>query len=143
MSNIAAPFIFYLLKFWYTHSMKIKEIAFVCYGVKDIPKARKFYEGVLGMKPGSVWVGEGMGFVEYDLGKDGSHTFAIGKGAKNFRPGKEGGTAALEVDNFKEAVKILKKAKVKFVMKPHENKSCFMALVLDPSGNQLMIHKRK
>lgn len=123
--------------------MKIKEIAFVCYAVSDIPKARNFYERILGLKATNEWIGKDMGFIEYSFGPKESYTFAIGQGAPQFKPGRNGGTVALEVKNFNDTIKSLKKSRVKFIMKPHENKSCFMALVLDPSGNQIMIHKRK
>ena len=31
--------------------LKVTEIAFTCYPVTDMARARKFYEGVLGLKP--------------------------------------------------------------------------------------------
>ena len=48
--------------------LKIIEIAFSCYPVKDMARARKFYEDVLGLKPTMV-VGEpgGMQWTEYDI----------------------------------------------------------------------------
>ncbi|OHA34176.1 MAG: hypothetical protein A2928_04725 [Candidatus Taylorbacteria bacterium RIFCSPLOWO2_01_FULL_45_15b] len=122
--------------------MKIKEIAFVCYGVGDIKKARKFYEDVLGLKPRSVWIDPKgkSGFIEYEIGP---HTLAIGMGAKNFKPGKAGATVAVEVEDFEEAMKKIKKSRVKILMQPHESNVCWMMLVEDPSKNQIMIHKRK
>lgn len=120
--------------------MKVTEIAFVCYAVKNLKRARAFYEGVLGLKPGSVWEGEKMGFIEYEIG---SHTLAIGCGASNFKPSKFGATAALEVENFKEAIVVLEKNKSKFILKAHETPICFMALVEDQDKNRIMIHKRK
>lgn len=122
--------------------MKPKEIAFVCYGVDDITKSRDFYENVLMLTPGSTWISDDgkMGFIEYEMGP---HTLAIGSGAPNFSPGKSGATAAIEVENFNEAVKSLKEKGVKFLMEPHENNSCWMGLIEDPSENQIMIHMRK
>ena len=116
------------------------EMAFVSYAVDDLKRARKFYEGVLLLKPTSVWEGEGMGFIEYDLG---ANTLAIGKGAPNFTPGKQGGTVALEVSDFESTVARLRNDKVIFITEPHETSVCFMALIADSEGNQLMIHKRK
>ncbi len=120
--------------------MKIKEIAFVSYAVTDIKKSREFYEKVLGLKPGSVWEGEDMAFIEYEMGE---HTLAIGKGAPSFKPGAGGATVALEAEDFDATVKSLKKHHVPFVLEPHENSSCFMALVKDPDENLVMIHHRK
>ena len=31
--------------------INVKEVAFSCYAVTDMDRARKFYEGVLGLKP--------------------------------------------------------------------------------------------
>jgi predicted enzyme related to lactoylglutathione lyase len=120
--------------------MKITEIAFVCYPMDDIKRARGFYEGILGLVPGSVSEGEGYAFIEYYMGE---HTLAIGKGAPNFKTGRTGGTVALEVDNFDEAIKKLKDNKVEFLMDCHDSPVCKMALVVDTEGNQIMIHKRK
>ena len=120
--------------------MKPVEIAFVCYAVTNLKRSREFYEKVLNLKPGSVWEGENMGFIEYEMGP---HTLAIGMGAEHFKPGTLGATAALEVADFDEAMSSLKRANVKIVMEPYESPVCFMALIQDPDGNQIMIHKRK
>jgi predicted enzyme related to lactoylglutathione lyase len=120
--------------------MKINEIAFVCYPVDDVKRARKFYEGVLGLTPGKVSEGEGYAFIEYYMG---AHTLAIGHGAPNFKTGKTGATVALEVADFDTAIKELKESKVAFLMDCHDSSVCKMALIADPEGNQIMIHRRK
>lgn len=118
----------------------IKEIAFTCYPVKDIKKARTFYEDVLGLKATSVFEMENMAFVEYDIG---GGTFAIGMGSDSFIQSDEGAAVAFEVDDFDETVEKLKSHGIKFVMEPMEHRTCFMALIRDPDGSKLMIHKRK
>ena len=40
------------------YTMKPIEIAFVCYAVTDLKRARAFYEKVLNLKPGNVWDGD-------------------------------------------------------------------------------------
>jgi predicted enzyme related to lactoylglutathione lyase len=120
--------------------IKPLEIAFVCYAVTDLKRARDFYESVLLLKPSSVWEGENMGFIEYEMGP---HTLAIGAGAEQFKPGTQGGTAALEVENFNEAIAWLREKKVKVLMEAYETPVCHMALIQDPDGNQIMVHKRK
>ncbi len=120
--------------------MKIKEIAFVCYAIEDIAKARHFYEDILGLTPGSKWEGEDSFFIEYEIGP---HTLALGKGADNFKIGVGGATVALEVENFEEAIKKLKDNNVTFLLEGTETPVCHMALVKDPDGNQIMIHQRK
>lgn len=120
--------------------MKIKEFAFVAYAVKDMKRARRFYEKILGFKPGSVWRGKSSAFVEYYLGAD---TLALGFGSDEFRPGKTGATVALEVSDFDAWVQKLKKAKVRFLMECFDTPVCRMVLIQDTEGNQLMLHERK
>lgn len=121
--------------------IKINEIAFVSYSITDVSKAKHFYEDILGLKPTSVF-GDGvdMIFIEYEIGP---HTLAIGKGATDFPPGKGGAVAVLEVDDFDEAVKVLKENNVVFVNEPLNFPSCQMVSVEDPDGNRVMIHRRK
>ena len=120
--------------------MKFTSFSYACYAVTDVPRARAFYEGVLGLKPGDVWDGGETAFIEYEVGID---TLAIGKGAPNFIPGKAGATVALEVDDFDAALKELKDKKVKFLMETYDGPACNMILIEDPDGNQIMIHRRK
>ena len=120
--------------------MKFKEIAFVSYAINDVARSRAFYEGIRGLKPSSIWEGDTSAFIEYEIG---NNTLAIGKGAEKFKPGKNGGTVALEVDDFDEAVSTFKKNKVKFLMDPYESPVCHMVLIEDPDGNQIMVHRRR
>jgi predicted enzyme related to lactoylglutathione lyase len=120
--------------------MKPLEIAFACYAITDVKRARAFYEEVLQLKPGSVFEKGNIAFIEYELG---AHTLAIGAGAPQFKPGPGGATVALEVENFEEAIQHLKARNVPFMMESYETPVCHMAIVQDPDGNLLMIHKRK
>lgn len=122
--------------------MKINEIAFSAYATTDVKRARAFYEGVLGLTPSSVFEQGDMAFIEYWIGKD-EDVLVLGAGAPNFKPGKTGATVGLEVEDFGEALARLRTANVPFLMEPQETGSCHMALIEDPDGNQIMIHKRK
>lgn len=121
--------------------MNVKSIAFVVYGVTNIPRAKKIYEGVLGLKQSSFWGDDNGGMIEYEIGTE--HTLAIGSGAPTFKPGPNGGCVALEVEDFEGMIKILKDNEISFVLESTESSVCFMACVTDPDGNQIMIHKRK
>lgn len=120
--------------------MKVIEIAFTTYPVTDIDRARGFYEGLLGLKPtmDSGAGGEGH-WVEYDIGPG---TLGIGK-HPDFKPSGDGCMAGLEVDDFENAVSELKSAGVTFTMEPLETPVCHLAIVGDPDGNSVLIHKRK
>jgi predicted enzyme related to lactoylglutathione lyase len=120
--------------------IKIIEIAFTVLPVSSLSKGRQFYEGVLGLKATSVFEKGEMGFIEYDIA---SGTLAIGCGAPLFKPSKDGGAIALEVEDFDQAISSLKEKNCVFAMEAHETPVCHMAVVIDPDGNFLMIHKRK
>ena len=121
--------------------MRVIEIAFSCYPVIDMARARKFYEGGLGLKPTYV-VGEpgGMQFTEYDIANG---TLALGAGAPDWTPRADGCSVGLEVEDFDAAIAHLKTNKVKFKMEPFPTPVCRMAFIYDPDGNTLCIHKRK
>lgn len=124
--------------------MKITEIAFVAYPIKDVARARAFYEGVLGFKPAVCQVKDNQNaFIEYWIGGGNEHCLVIGAGAPMFQPGKTGATAALEVDDFDAALKHLEQHQVKTLMPRYDGPVCSMILVEDPDGNQIMIHRRK
>src|SRR6185295_18918643 len=92
--------------------IKVTEIAFTCYPVTDMARAREFYEGVLGLKPTMV-VGEagGMQWTEYDIG---AGTLSIGAGAPDWHPRPDGCSVGLEMEDFDAAIVHLKAAGVKF-----------------------------
>lgn len=124
--------------------MNIQEIAFVSYPVTDIARARRFYEEVLQLKPSQIMVKDNEnGFIEYWIGKNSEHCLAIGAGAPMFKPGKSGGAAAFEVDDFESALKRIEDFKIKTLMPRYDGPACSMILIEDPDGNQCMLHKRK
>jgi catechol 2,3-dioxygenase-like lactoylglutathione lyase family enzyme len=80
--------------------MKVIEIAFVCYAVKDMKRARDFYEGVLNLKPTTVTDSPNGQWVEYEFGP---YALAIGC-APGWNPSPDGCSTALEVEDFDAAI---------------------------------------
>lgn len=120
--------------------IQIKEVAYTGYPVTDVPRARGFYESVLGLKPSQQFEHEGKHWIEYDIGPA---TIAISNmSAENWKPSPDGASVALEVVDFDAAIATLKDAQVKFAVEPMHTGVCQMAIVLDPDGNALTIHKR-
>lgn len=115
----------------------LKEIAFTGTPVTDIQRAREFYEGVLGFKPTMISAG-GM-WVEYDLG---GGTFGIGCYGDVWKPSAGGTAVAFEADDFDQEIARLKSLNVKFVMDPMPTPVCRFAIICDPDGNRILIHKR-
>ena len=120
--------------------MKVTEIAFSCYPVTDMARARKFYEDALGLKPTMVH-GEagGLQWTEYDIA---SGTLSLGSGIPDWQPTTQGCSVALEVEDFDKAIAHLKAGGVKFKMEPFDTGVCRLAYVFDPDGNTVGIHKR-
>jgi predicted enzyme related to lactoylglutathione lyase len=120
--------------------IKVREIAFSGYPVTDLKRARDFYEGLLGLKVANTF-GEGeQMWIEYGIA---GATLAITNMAgENWKPSPDGGSVALEVEDFDDAVRQIKEAGVPITMGPYESPVCWMVLVSDPDGNGLCIHRR-
>jgi predicted enzyme related to lactoylglutathione lyase len=118
--------------------MKAKKIAFTGIPVTDMRRARAFYEGVLGLKVSGEF-GEGR-WVEYGLGSD---TIAIGSVGDEWKPSEDGTSVAIEVEDFDAAIKSLKEKNARFAAEGIESPVCRMAVVQDPDGNKIIIHKLK
>ena len=119
--------------------IRYKEIAFFAYPVTDVARARKFYEGVLNLKPNAPLKSENPQWIEYDIGPG---TLGIGC-SPQWLPSQDGPSLALEVEDFDAAVATLRKHNVPIIIGPMEMPSCQMATVRDPDGNKLTIHRRK
>ena len=118
--------------------MKVKEIGFVAIPVTDVARARKFYEGVIGLKQSGEFLNGR--WVEYEIG---NNTLAITNLDADWRPSDQGTSAALEVEDFDAAIAKLKAANVTFAADAFETPVCHMAVVQDPDGNKLIVHKLK
>ena len=114
--------------------MKIKHAAFTMYPVKNMARARKFYEKTLGLEVGKNF---GNAWVEYYPG--GTSCFAI----TNMVPMKPAANIGFEVADLKKAEARLKKAGSKCVFKTYETPVCTMAAYKDTEGNSFTLHVKK
>jgi predicted enzyme related to lactoylglutathione lyase len=121
--------------------MKITQLAFFAYAVSDMKQARAFYEGTLGLRPNSEYDGSGNpNWVEYDIG---ASTLGIGCAPGMWEPSTKGASAALEVEDFEQALQTVKAQNVPIVMGPHDFPSCRMVVIADPDGNRITLHQRR
>jgi predicted enzyme related to lactoylglutathione lyase len=118
--------------------VKAKKIGFVGIPVTDVERARRFYEGVLNLAVSDKMMGGQ--WIEYSIGPD---TLAIANVGDQWKPSDQGTGAALEMENFDDAIAELRKASVRFDAEPFETPCCHMAVVADPDGNKIIIHKLK
>jgi predicted enzyme related to lactoylglutathione lyase len=114
----------------------VKEIAFFAYSVSDLPRAKAFYQDVLGLKPDGIVSDH---WVEFGVGNT---TFGIGDGTPlGYIPGESTG-AAFEVDDIHAMRQRLIDAGVD-VSDVRDFPPCFSAFAKDPEGNRFAIHQRK
>jgi predicted enzyme related to lactoylglutathione lyase len=118
--------------------MKVNKIGFTAIPVTEMNRARAFYEGVLGLELACEMMGGK--WLEYAVGGD---TLAIASLETDWVPSDQGTAAALEVEDFDEAINKLRVAVIRFVAEPFETPCCHMAVVQDPDGNKIIIHKLK
>ena len=118
--------------------MKINGLAFVGIPVTNMQRARAFYEDVLRLTVSEEMMGGK--WVEYSLG---NNTLAIASVGPEWLPSDQGTGAALEVEDFAETINYLKDLKVPFTTEPFESPCCRMAVIADPDGNNIVIHKLK
>ncbi|MBS0661028.1 MAG: VOC family protein [Verrucomicrobia bacterium] len=120
--------------------MKIVEFAFTGYPVTDLERARKFYEGVLGLKLANIWpMGPDKAWVEYEVGP---HVLAITNVADEWKPHRSGPALAFEVEDYDTAIAELKAAGATVYLDTVNTGVCHFAVISDPDGNSFMIHKR-
>ena len=118
-------------------SIQVKEFAFVLHAVKDVAAARKFYEGLLGLKTGiQLELAPGQWWIEYDVA---GQALAI----SNMMPGKPASSLALEVADLDAALAAVKAAGAPITIEPMEFPPCRMFIVKDPAGNEITLHQRK
>jgi len=114
----------------------ITEIAFYVYPVSDMGRARRFYEEVLNLKLESNFGDE---WVEYGIANG---TFAITTTDLDHKPGVHGGVIAFEVLHLDTTLNRFKELDVPLVREVFATPVCRMAIVADPDGNHVIIHKR-
>jgi predicted enzyme related to lactoylglutathione lyase len=119
--------------------MKPRAVDFVSYSVPDMDRSEAFYRDMLGLdievprgKPGT----RASGYMEFDAGGIAIGLVALPEPHKN-------AIVALAVEDVSAAVEELRGKGVPIVMEPLETPVCFMAVVADPDGNQILIHQRK
>lgn len=116
----------------------IKKVAFTMYPVKNMERARHFYEQILGINVGKICA-QGA-WVEYDL--QGGGCFALTTLAEDVEPSANaGGRIAFEVENMDELVKQLKLQRIEFKLDTFLTPVCRMAIILDSEGNAITLHQ--
>lgn len=112
----------------------ITRIAFTMVPVRDMARARRFYEEDLGLRCTVDFRGE---WIEYDLA---GGCFAITTMVPELTPRDDAGGVAFEVDDVDATVKALRARGHRVKVEPFSTPVCHMAIVLDPDGNAITLH---
>lgn len=124
--------------------MKVTEFAFVGHPVSSLRQARAFYETVLRLPIPNVIDGTldaDHGMLEYEIGP---HTLAITTAwTDGQRPEQPSIGLILEVEDFQEAIAQIQAQGIAFELGPFEGPGCSIAVIADPDGNKIGIHRRK
>ena len=116
--------------------MNILGIDYTYFAVRDMQRSLAFYRDLLGI-PLSYIIFEDT-WAEFEIN---SSALVLGEGDNITPPG--GGTVALAVDDVRSTVEELEKEGVPVNWSPDESPVCYFAVVEDPDGNRIIIHKRK
>jgi predicted enzyme related to lactoylglutathione lyase len=118
-----------------------KKVAFTMYPIRDVARARKFYEETLGLEHGSMGNQGASYWIEYDL--PGGGCLALTNFVEDEPSDRAGGTLALEVEDLDRLVPELKSKGVTFKSDIIHSPVCRMAVCLDSEGNSLLLHQLK
>ena len=117
--------------------LKVSEIAFSCYPVTDMARARKFYEGVLGLKPNPARPEMSFAGIWYDIGAAQIHLICLpGPDPVDGRPAHGGRDrhTAFAVRAFDALCARLEQAGLAYTLSQSGRRALF---VRDPDGNAL------
>jgi len=118
-------------------SFRVTGMDFSGYMTKDAARAIAFYRDVLGLEPVLLYPDDRG--AEYELA-DGT-TFGLFGGGGNVMPFQPGNGILFAVDNLERAVEQLKRRGI--AVMERETPVCNMAMISDPDGNSVFLHKRK
>ena len=117
----------------------LKKVAYTMYPIRDVARARNFYEETLGLTHGLMGNQGDQYWIEYDLPNGGCLELT------NFIPDEPsaaaGGTIAFEVEDLDKLIADLKSKNVTFRGDVVHGPACRMAVCLDSEGNSILLHQ--
>lgn len=118
--------------------VQVRAVDFVGVAVPDMEQAKAFYRDSLGLTP----LHESDGWAEYDTGNVAIALYSHPDAAAS-APSMRNAVVALAVPDIRAAVAELQAKGVGVLQEILEYEPCYMATVMDPFGNSIMLHQRK
>lgn len=119
----------------------LKKVAFTMYPIRDVARARDFYENALGLQAGSVGNQGERYWLEYDL--PGGGCLALTNFIEDQPSATADGTIAFEVEDLDALMARLKARGVAFRSDVIHSPVCRMAVCEDSEGNSILLHQLK
>jgi catechol 2,3-dioxygenase-like lactoylglutathione lyase family enzyme len=116
--------------------MQVEQVDFVSVLTEDIPRAKEFYAGTLGLPIET----EGENDLEFTLGQVTLDVFEPASVGQEFAPSPAG--IAIRVPDVAAARAELEAKGVQFDGEIIDTGVCHFAFFQDPDGNKLMLHRR-
>jgi len=117
----------------------LKKVAFTMYPIRNVVRARRFYEETLGLSAGLTGNKGDQWWIEYDLPGGGCVALT------NFIPDEPsaaaGGTIAFEVEDLDALIADLKLKGATFLGDVVHGPNCRMTTCLDTEGNSIILHQ--
>lgn len=114
-------------------------IAYTRCPVRDLRRARTFYENRLGLVATATVERAGRGWIEYQIG---AGRLVITNRPQDGRPSSRGALVALQVGSVDGAAALLSRAGDVVVAEPVRLTSFRFVLTADPDGNRVMLYER-
>ena len=114
----------------------VKNIAFTLYFVKDLEKFGDFYENELGLKVSN----KNDAGIEFEVG-GGYFAITNWEADKMEKGDFRGGTIAFAVESVDQLTSTLRKKGIVVKRKPFQSAVCRMSVVIDPDGNDIILHQ--
>ncbi len=118
-------------------TIRVTGIDLTGYMTTNVPRALDFYRDALGMEPTKIYPDDAG--AEFTLA-DGA-TFGLWN-PRDTMPFAKSQSVMLAVDDFPAALAHITSRGIPIIMQ-NESPVCFMAMIADPDGNQVIVHKRK
>ena len=122
--------------------MSVTGISSIWFGVTDWPKAKNFYQEVLGLQPG--FVNDAAGWASYSVNATDPPIFLIKKhGAHANRVGSHGGIVGFFVEDAAAMMQRASAAGGAVSDKVQDGKDTRVFTIYDPDGNVLELAEKK
>jgi predicted enzyme related to lactoylglutathione lyase len=116
----------------------LKKVAFTMYPVRDVTRARRFYEETLGLELGQSGNHGDNWWIEYDLPGGGCLALTNFTGDPSTAAG---GTIAFEVEDLDSLMSHLRSKGATFLGDVVRGPNCRMVTCLDTEGNSIILHQ--